>query len=208
MYRSATLLTLALNCCGPLFGQDAPPVAPAENTYTIRNFDVAPVTAGDGAPKRVLVEQSILVELARHDPEAEVYFLPDEDELFVNATPSGHQRIERLIAEMTAREPSERIRAEMLYLDLQRTRDGIGRYFFGREIAQVMGHLGANWLERPSREKEERTSLLVKLLEVEEGMDVADIGAGTGYFSSIVSEITGDALGCMMMRSTYLQKIK
>jgi hypothetical protein len=30
--------------------------------------------------------------------------------------------------------------------------DGIGKFYMGREIAQVMGHRGAGWLERPSRE--------------------------------------------------------
>ena len=40
----------------------------------------------------------------------------------------------------------------------ERTRDGIGKYYMGREISQVMGHLGAGWLERPKREQEERTA--------------------------------------------------
>ncbi|MDA8824227.1 hypothetical protein N9N41_06995, partial [Opitutales bacterium] len=34
----------------------------------------------------------------------------------------------------------------------KQTRDGIGKYYMGREISQVMGHLGAGWLERPKRE--------------------------------------------------------
>src|SRR4051794_30039385 len=33
--------------------------------------------------------------------------------------------------------------------------DGTGKFYRGREIAQVMSHLGAGWLERPEREKEE-----------------------------------------------------
>ena len=36
------------------------------------------------------------------------------------------------------------------------SRDGIGKFYMGREIAHVMGHLGAGWLERSSREAEER----------------------------------------------------
>ena len=39
------------------------------------------------------------------------------------------------------------------------TRDGIGKHYMGREISQVMGHLGAGWLERPERERQERTDL-------------------------------------------------
>ncbi len=53
----------------------------------------------------------------------------------------------------------------------------------GREISQVMGHRGAGWLERREREREERTDLLVDALPLEADDVVADIGAGTGYFS-------------------------
>ncbi len=63
------------------------------------------------------------------------------------------------------------------------TRDGIGKYYMGREISHVMGHLGAGWLERPTREREERTDLLLENLPLEPGAVAADIGAGTGYFS-------------------------
>ena len=34
-------------------------------------------------------------------------------------------------------------------------RDATGKVYMGREIAHFMGHLGAGWLERPEREKEE-----------------------------------------------------
>lgn len=62
-------------------------------------------------------------------------------------------------------------------------RDGIGKFYFGREIAQVMGHQAAGWLERPTREEEERTDLLLTALDLKPGMVVADVGAGSGYFS-------------------------
>ncbi|WP_375443917.1 class I SAM-dependent methyltransferase [uncultured Fibrella sp.] len=61
--------------------------------------------------------------------------------------------------------------------------DGIGRTYLGREISQVMGHLGAEWLERPERQQEERTDLLLDALALKPTDVVADIGAGTGYFS-------------------------
>ncbi|MDB5760760.1 MAG: SAM-dependent methyltransferase, partial [Burkholderia sp.] len=61
--------------------------------------------------------------------------------------------------------------------------DGIGKTYMGREIAQVMGYPGADWLERGSREREERPDLLLAALALTPGMAVADVGAGTGYYS-------------------------
>ena len=61
--------------------------------------------------------------------------------------------------------------------------DGTGKFYMGREISQIMGHRGASWLERPSRYQEERPDLLIQALDVKAGQLVADIGAGTGYFS-------------------------
>ncbi len=61
--------------------------------------------------------------------------------------------------------------------------DGIGKFYMGREIAQVMGHQGASWLERSEREQEERVSLAIKNLPMAENAVVADIGAGSGYYA-------------------------
>ena len=68
------------------------------------------------------------------------------------------------------------------------SRDGIGKFYLGREISHVMGHRGAAWLERPEREREERTDLLVASLPLDADDVVADIGAGTGYFSFRIAE--------------------
>ena len=70
------------------------------------------------------------------------------------------------------------------------TRDGIGKFYMGREISKVMGHLGASWLERPKREQEERTDLLIKGLNLKPTDKVADIGAGSGYFSFRMAKLT------------------
>jgi ubiquinone/menaquinone biosynthesis C-methylase UbiE len=51
-----------------------------------------------------------------------------------------------------------------------------------------MGHMGAAWLERPGRQREERTDRLVRELPLAPHSVVADIGAGTGYFSFRIAE--------------------
>ena len=61
--------------------------------------------------------------------------------------------------------------------------DGIGKVYMGREIAQVMGHRGAAWLERPSRIQEEKPHVLMANLDIEPTDVIADIGAGTGYLT-------------------------
>ncbi len=61
--------------------------------------------------------------------------------------------------------------------------DGIGKFYQGREIAKVMGHTEALWLERPSREVEEQPQKLIDALNLAPTSVVVDIGAGTGYFS-------------------------
>ncbi|WP_324282425.1 class I SAM-dependent methyltransferase [Cyanobacterium aponinum UTEX 3221] len=62
-------------------------------------------------------------------------------------------------------------------------RDGIGKYYLGREIAKVMGHQEFLWLERPSREAEEQPSKVIEALNLQPTDTIADIGAGSGYFS-------------------------
>ncbi len=59
--------------------------------------------------------------------------------------------------------------------------NGIGRWYQGREIAHVMGFQGMEWLERPEREKEENSALLLKNMDIQPADNIADIGAGSGY---------------------------
>ena len=74
------------------------------------------------------------------------------------------------------------------YMFKKPSRDGIGKFYKGREISKVMGHFGAAWLERESRSVEENPKLAVKLLNLKKNMIVADFGAGTGYFTSHLAE--------------------
>src|SRR6185436_7194798 len=68
------------------------------------------------------------------------------------------------------------------------SRDGIGKFYMGREIAAVMGHEGADWLERPEREQQEKPTIVIDAMELKETDVVADIGAGTGYFTFRIAQ--------------------
>lgn len=68
------------------------------------------------------------------------------------------------------------------------SRDGKGKLYTGREISHVMGHLGAGWLERPERERQERTDLLTAGLILSDDFVVADIGADTGFFTFPIAQ--------------------
>src|SRR5262245_40210871 len=70
--------------------------------------------------------------------------------------------------------------------------DGTGKFYMGREIAHVMSYQGAGWLDRPEREKEEHVSKLLPPLKIKPGDHVADIGAGSGYYSLKLANIVGD----------------
>ena len=70
--------------------------------------------------------------------------------------------------------------------------NGINKWYMGRQIAHVMSHFGIDWLERQEREMEENTSQLLKNLAVKPGMIIADIGAGSGYHSALLSKKVGN----------------
>lgn len=66
--------------------------------------------------------------------------------------------------------------------------DGIGKFFHGREISHVMGHRAIDWLERGNREQEEAPSKAIAAIELAPNAVLADIGAGSGYYSFRLSE--------------------
>jgi precorrin-6B methylase 2 len=68
--------------------------------------------------------------------------------------------------------------------------DGTGKFYLGREISQIMGAAGAEWLERDDREKEENTAEAIRSMKLKPESVVADIGAGTGYYSFRIAPIT------------------
>ena len=62
-------------------------------------------------------------------------------------------------------------------------RDGTGKVYMGREISQVMNFMGMSWLERSTRPQEEYTELAIQNLPIDKKSVVADIGAGSGYYT-------------------------
>lgn len=65
--------------------------------------------------------------------------------------------------------------------------NGIGKFYLGREIAHVMTHEGAGWLDRKEREKEENPRKLVDSLKFSSKEVVVDLGAGSGYYSFLIA---------------------
>ena len=61
--------------------------------------------------------------------------------------------------------------------------DGTGKVYMGREIAHVMSAAGADWLERSTRQQEEDADAAIAALPLSTNSVVADIGAGTGYYT-------------------------
>jgi ubiquinone/menaquinone biosynthesis C-methylase UbiE len=53
----------------------------------------------------------------------------------------------------------------------------------GRRIAPVMGVDGADWLDREERQREEQPEKAIAALGLSPGMWVADVGAGTGFYT-------------------------
>lgn len=60
--------------------------------------------------------------------------------------------------------------------------------YLGRRIAETMGYGGAQWLIRQNREDEERSSDVMKQLELKPGMVVCDLGCGNGYYSLMMAK--------------------
>lgn len=89
---------------------------------------------------------------------------------------------------ISAPSTSSRITKSDSYTYRRPSADGIGKVYLGREIAQVMGHQGAAWLERKSRRAEEQPQKLIDALHLAPTDTVAEIGAGTGYITFQIAD--------------------
>jgi ubiquinone/menaquinone biosynthesis C-methylase UbiE len=72
--------------------------------------------------------------------------------------------------------------------------NGTGKFYMGREIAQVMGPGGIPWLDRPERETEEKPAEVIKAMNLHGNEIVADLGAGSGYFAFRLAPKVGKVL--------------
>lgn len=61
----------------------------------------------------------------------------------------------------------------------------------GRVLAPTMGVEGAAWLDRPEREREEAPSKAIAALGLRAGQVVADVGAGSGYYTVRLAKAVG-----------------
>lgn len=86
------------------------------------------------------------------------------------------------------------------YTSTNPSRDGIGKIYLGREISKIMGHMGANWLERVSRENDERPDLVLKAMNLKSDQIVADFGAGSGYYTRRIAPL------CSLVFAVDIQK--
>ena len=106
---------------------------------------------------------------------------------------------------------------DSIYTYKKASPDGQGKFYKGREIARVMSFEAADWLERDTRQKEENTNLAISKLPVAKNSVVADIGAGTGYYTFRIApkvpqgkvyavEIQNDAVNYLNNRSKKLKQ--
>ncbi len=61
----------------------------------------------------------------------------------------------------------------------------------GRVLAPTMGVEGAAWLDRAERESEEAPSKAIAALAIRKGAVVADVGAGSGYYTVRLARVVG-----------------
>ena len=75
------------------------------------------------------------------------------------------------------------VKPSTIYTFAKPSAGGTGKFYFGREIAQVMLAAGAAWLERNERQQEENTALAIDKMNLFNNEVIADVGAGSGYYT-------------------------
>lgn len=93
-----------------------------------------------------------------------------------------------------AQNSQKEISGKEIYTYKTPARDGTGKVYMGREISQVMNFMGMSWLERSTRPQEENTELAIKNLPINKKSVVADIGAGSGYYTFRIAKRVPEGL--------------
>lgn len=102
------------------------------------------------------------------------------------------QMVSRLYTTLLSMLMLATVNAQEGYVNKGGDPNGIKKWYMGRQIAQVMSHYGMEWLERPERDMEENSGQLLKNLDLKAGIQIADVGAGSGYHSSLLSRRIGN----------------
>lgn len=98
------------------------------------------------------------------------------------------------------------IQKDTIYTFGKASEEGTGKFYLGREISQVMGSGGAAWLERDSRQQEENAALAIKNMNLSKESVVADVGAGTGYYSfKIASQVTEGKVYAIEIQDDFIK---
>ncbi len=63
--------------------------------------------------------------------------------------------------------------------------------YMGRKIAQTMHYMGAPWLVRDTRQRQEDCELMFENLKLKPGMTVCDMGCGNGFYTLKMAEAVG-----------------
>jgi FkbM family methyltransferase len=87
------------------------------------------------------------------------------------------------VACTSAQVKADKKSSDTLYTYRTASSGGTGKFYLGREIAHVMGAANSSWLDRNSRPQEEHTQLAIDKIELPPTGVIADIGAGTGYYT-------------------------
>jgi ubiquinone/menaquinone biosynthesis C-methylase UbiE len=64
--------------------------------------------------------------------------------------------------------------------------------YHGRRIATTMHYLGAPWLVRESRQREEDCETMLAALNVQPGQTVCDMGCGNGFYTLPLAKLVGE----------------